>query len=172
MSDAIGENGGPDAGDAPRAKRNLPNVRWMALGALLLVVGVTLGDRLIVANVVEKNAALAEAYHSQEAKLSRGAELTDEEKSETRETLLGDPLLVGSVAAMLLILPFAVGVAIGWRTGSMRDAAIAVAAGMVTGFALERTGAIAMAVGAVVYLGFGLLAGLLGRRLAARRAKA
>jgi hypothetical protein len=169
MSIAMEENDNTQVETPPRARRTPPNVRWMALGALLIVAGVSLGDRLIVANIVEKNQALAEAYHAQDAKLAHGDELTEAEKSELRGSLLGDPLLLISVASMLLLLPLVVGAIVGRLTRSVRDTAIAVAVGMVAGFAVEGTGVLAIAIGAVVYLGLGALLGLLGKRLAARR---
>jgi len=172
MSGPMTDADRPEDLSPPHPRRNLPNVRWIALGALLIVAGVTLGDRLVVKHVVEKDEALAAAYHSQDEKLARGLELTDDEKSALRGTLLGDRLLLGSVSVMLLVLPFAVGVAIGWRTASILASAIAVAVGMVAGFAFEGTGVIAVAIGAVVYFGFGALAGLLGKRIARRRAPA
>jgi hypothetical protein len=150
------------------AKRPL-SIRWIALGALILVVGVKLGDGLIVAHVVEKNEALAKAYHKHEAKAARGSKLADDEKAELRGKLLGNPALVGGLAAMLLILPFGVGVAVGRLTSAKRDAAIAVASGMAVGFAIEGTGVVPVVAGAVVYTGLGALAGLVGKRLAARR---
>jgi hypothetical protein len=168
----MAENQNPEERHEPRATRNPPNVRWMALGALLIVAGVALGERLIVVHVVEKDEVLAKAYHSQDAKLTRGVELTGAEKSELRGSLLGNRLLLGSLGVMLLILPFVVGVAIGQRTASVRDAAIAVAVGMVASFAYEGTGALAIAIGAVAYFGLGALSGLIGKRLAARRAEA
>jgi hypothetical protein len=170
MSAAMEEKGDIQERTPPRAGRKPPNVRWMALGALLIVAGVSLGDRLIVANIVEKNQALADAYHAQDAKLARGAELTEAEKSELRGALLRSPLLLISVASMLLLLPLVVGAIVGRLTGSVRDAAISVAVGMVAGFAVEGTGVLAIAIGALVYLGLGALSGLMGKRLAARRA--
>jgi len=181
-AEADGERAGGEAsptvagtvgsGEPPSPKAGSVSIRWVVIGAIALCAGVALGDRLIVKHVVEKNETLAAAYHSQDEKLAHGTELTDDEKDALRGTLLGDRLLLGSAAVMLLVLPFAVGVAIGWRTRSARAAAIAVAAGMVAGFAFEGTGAVAIAVGAVVYFGLGVLAGLLGKRLARRCASA
>lgn len=151
------------------APKRPPGVRWIALGALLLVVGVKLGDGLIVAHVVQKNEELARAYQSQEAKAARGQKLGDGEKKELRGKLLGNPVLVGGLAAMLLILPFGVGVGVGRLTQSKRDAAIAVAAGMAVGFAIEGTGVVPVLAGAAIYAGLGALAGLVGRRWAVRR---
>jgi hypothetical protein len=144
------------------------SVRWIALGALLLVVGVMLGDRLIVAHVVEKNEELAKAYQAQEKKAARGQKLEGAEKAELRGKLLGNPVLVGGLAAMLLILPIGVGVAVGRLTSSKRDAAIAVAAGMAVGFAIEGTGVVPVLAGAAVYAGIGALAGIAGKRWASR----
>jgi hypothetical protein len=156
----------------PHARRNPPSVRWMALGALLIVAGVSLGDRLVVAHVVEKQAQLAAVYHAQDEKRARGGELTDAEKAETRRVLLGNPLVLGGVAGMLLLLPIATGVIVGRQTRSARDAAISVSAGMVIGFFIAGTGPIAVAAGAVIYAGVGALAGLLGRRMPGRRNQA
>lgn len=162
-------NDKPEGEAAPRAKRRPPNVRWMALGALVIVGGVTLGESLVVTHIVEKSEALSKAYHSQDAKMAKGEELTDEEKADLRGALLGDTTLLGGLAAMLVLLPFGAGVLVGRLTGSARDAAITVAVGMAVGFAYEGTGVVAIALGAVIYLGLGALAGLVGRRLGTRR---
>ena len=162
-------NDKPEGETAPRSKRRTPNVRWMALGALLIVGGITLGESLVVTHIVEKSEVLSKAYHSQDAKIAKGGELTDEEKADLRGALLGDTGLLGGLAAMLVLLPFCAGVLVGKLTGSARDAAITVAVGMAVGFAYEGTGVIAIIAGAVIYLGLGALAGLLGRRFAGRR---
>jgi hypothetical protein len=164
----MAENHEPEREAAPRAKRRPLNVRWMAVGALVLVAGITLAQSLLETHVIEKDEVLSRAYHAKDAKLDRGGELTDEEKSDLRGVLLGSTALLSGLAAMLLVLPLAVGVIVGRFTGSVRDTAITVAVGMAGGFAYARTGVLAIVIVALIYLGIGALAGLVGRRLAAR----
>jgi len=157
-------------------------VRWIVLGALALVAGVMLGDKLLLANVVQKDdGELRRAYAAQDRKCAGGEAPSEAEKGEFRSLALGNGALVAGFAVMLLFLPIAVGAAVGGLARSKLAATIAVAAGMLTGLAIEGVfaewvragalgGAVRIAAALAIYAGLGALGGLAGKRLALRRA--
>jgi hypothetical protein len=167
----------PETGSPGESRRRTPpGVRWIALGALAVAVGVTLADRIAVAYVERRSSAARAAGDPDleviQAAVARGAtgEMTDEQKNELRSAVAGEWPIVATYALGLLLLPFAIGVLIGRGTSSVLGAAIAVAAGAVAGLAMQQVAPLSFVIGAVIYFGLGALAGLIGRRLAARRA--
>jgi hypothetical protein len=150
------------------------SIRWIALGAIIIIAGVTLTDKIVSAYVERQGGARSDSADSDfaviTAAMDKNAELTPEEKAELRSAVAGQWPIVAAFAVVLLLVPIAMGFVIGWRTSSVLSAAIAVCAGASIGFVIERVSPIPIAIGSVVYLGLGALAGLLGKRFAARRA--
>jgi len=170
----------PAAGDTPGvAEASTPrggslSIRWIALGAIIITAGIALADKVVVAHVVRSSEIEGDSANSDfaviKAAIDKGAaEMTPEEKAELRSAVAGQWPIVAAFAVALLLVPIAIGVVIGRRTSSILSAAIAVCAGAIIGFAVEGVEPLAVAIGAVVYLGIGALTGLLGKRLAARR---
>ena len=161
-------------------KRGGVSVRWVVIGALVVIAGITLGDKLLWNSIMdapkEESASSAsdrEAIRAAAAKTPD--DLSDEEKQEIRSAVAGDWVLVASLALMLIVLPFGVGLFVGAGTKSLLNAAVAVTVGAVAALAMSVTSEraiIVLAIATPLYFGLGALAGLLGKRIARRRAPA
>jgi hypothetical protein len=156
------------------------SIRWSLIGALVIVAGITLGDKLLWKSITDAASDGTLSSDAERAALvaatTKGPDkMTDAEKDATRSAVAGDRALVASLALMLLVLPFAVGAVIGVGTKSVLSAAVSVAAGAVAALGMATSGGravLVILVAAVVYFCLGALAGLLGRKIARHRSLA
>ena len=161
-------------------KRGGFSIRWSLIGALIIVAGITLGDKLLWKSITDAASEGTMPSDGERAALvnatTKGPDkLSDAERDEVRSAVAGDRVLVASLALMLFVLPFGVGLVIGVGTKSVLSAAVAVAAGAVAALGMATSGGRAvliLAVAALAYFCLGALAGLLGRKIARRRSPA
>jgi hypothetical protein len=173
-----GEPNGP--GEISLPKMGDFSVRWVVIGALVLIAGITLGDKVLWKSIVnaprEGSASSAPDHEAIRAAAAKASDdMSDEEKHALRSAVAGDRILVASLALMLIVLPFGVGIVVGAGTKSLLNAAVAVAVGAAVALGMSVTderAIIVLAIATPLYFGFGALAGLIGKRLAARRAAA
>lgn len=164
--------GGTEARDsgAPRdpasaAPPRLPlNIRWIAGGAIILALLVGGGEKW-AESMLRSDEERAAVVDDALIKAERGQELTEPEKERVREALLDNSWMVPILIVMFLVFPFGIGVLVGYATGTLKDGAISVTAGMAGYFALIAHFFPILIIAGPFYAGVGALSSYIGKRL-------